>query len=1090
MIIKNLLLSSAIPVALLAIAGSAQAQVNIDTETTTPARTSTANSDGTANDINISTTGSVAVTSGTAVTIDSDNVVTNAGTISADDVDDGVGVNLVGGNSGSFTNSGTISLTEDFTPTDEDNDGVVDGPFAEGSGRTGILISGAAPVTGDVDLQSGSLISIEGNDSFALRLLDSAGLLGDVINDGRINITGTNVYGISMEGLMTGNLVNSGTIATRGENATAIAVSGDITGGLTNTGSINNSGYRFTQRPNAAGRDLLGAEDRLQAGSAVLVSGNISQGINFGNEILVVDNGDGTTTETLAGSSTISQFGGAPAILIDGQGTPITIGMVAQITDPNDDDFDADDQYSLVHRGIATANGLFNDINATVLEISDASLTNGINNTGTMNAIAFRSGDDGTADDDGNIGQARVIVLGSGAIADAINNSGLILATVSEASDEVFADQNNVIDPRFIQATAIDIEADAQLTEIRNSGGISALITGRSGEAVAIIDRSGSVTVLENSGSISAIGANSDPFGQTDAQFNLIAIDFSANTSGLTFSQIAPVDPDPDDDVTPSDPSITGDIILGSGDDIVTIAAGTVTGALNLGNGADTLALSGGAVYTGAFTDPDGLASLSVAGGSTFAQTAPNLINVGTATFDGTSVFQPTLDGATGTASTIMASGDITFADGASIVPILQNVVSAQSETYQILNAGGALNILGDVSSLASLDSPFLYNTSFGLDPNDPNVLVVTLDLRSTEELGLDAVQTASFGSAFEALQNNTDLANAFVNIRDGGEFNQAINQLLPEFAAASRQFVVANVDGAVGAVGTHLDNMRRSQDKPGGVWIQEFAYFADRDLAGLSEQYRGYGFGLTGGIETAFGPFHSVGLNLGFASTEIEDVVGFDDPMDIVTLQLGAYAGLQSGDLGIEIYGGGGFNDFEQRRVVEIGNFMDTANGNWSGTHINGSIKAGYDLSISEKLWARPAVSLDYLRLTEKAYQEDGAMGIALDVDKRKSELGGVTAMMNFGTKFDGRRTWVRPSLRVGYRNEFVNDGVITTYGFAGLDQRSVLESEAFPGDGFLVGFSLAAGSKFSSFGLDFDSDIRDGFVRHTGRLVIRLIF
>ena len=1077
---KNLLMSSAIPVAVLAFSGVASAQVTIDTDTTTPVQTSSANTDGTPNDVDITTAGTVTVTSGTAVTIDSDNRVTNAGTIRADDTDDAVGVNLVGGNTGNFTNTGTISLAEDYTPTDDDNDGVVDGPFAQGSGRTGILISGAAPVIGNVDLQSGGTVAIEGNNSFALRLLEAAGLTGNITNDGRLSVIGANSFGISIEDQVIGNLANSGSITVQGENSSAISITGDIDGAFSNTGSVTNTGYRFTQRPNANGRALLGDEDLRQGGSAIIVNNNISGGINLGLEITEVDNGDGTFTDRIDSVSSVSQFGGAPAILIDGQGNAIAIGDVSLT--------EADDQYAFINRGTATANGLYNDINATVLQISDANLSSGINNSGTLNAVTFRSGDDGTADADGNIAHARVIVFGSAATADAINNSGLILASTSEASDEIYADENNILGARILRATAIDIAADASLSEIRNSGGISAVVTGRTGEAVAIIDRSGTVTMLENSGSISALGVNSDPFGESDSEFNLIAIDLSANTSGVTFSQVAAADPG--DGSTPPDPVISGDVILGSGDDVVTISAGLVSGGLDLGAGADTLSLSGGSSYTGAFVDADGLASLSVTEGSTFTQTAPNLINVGTATFDGTSVFQPTLDGATGQASTIVSTGDITFADGASIAPILQNVVSSQSTTFQILNAGGALNIGGDVASLASLETPFLYNTTFGLDPNDPNTLIVTLDLRSTEELGLDSVQTASFTTAFEALQNNSELANAFVNIRDGGEFNQAINQLLPEFAAAARQFVVANVDGSVGAVGTHLDNMRRSQDKPGGVWIQEFAYFADRDLAGLSEQYRGYGFGLTGGIESAFGPFHSVGLNFGFASTEIEDVVGFDDPLDVVTLQLGTYAGLQSGDLGIELYAGGGYNDFEQRRVIEIGNFTDTANGNWSGTHLNGSLKAGYDLNISEKFWARPSISVDYLRLTENAYQEDGAIGIALDVDKRTSELGGATAMMNLGAKFDGRRTWVRPAIRFGYRNEFINDGVITSYGFAGLNQRSILEGEAFPSDGFLVGLSLAAGSKFSSFGLDFDSDIRDGFIRHTGRLVVRLIF
>jgi uncharacterized protein with beta-barrel porin domain len=218
--------------------------------------------------------------------------------------------------------------------------------------------------------------------------------------------------------------------------------------------------------------------------------------------------------------------------------------------------------------------------------------------------------------------------------------------------------------------------------------------------------------------------------------------------------------------------------------------------------------------------------------------------------------------------------------------------------------------------------------------------------------------------------------------------------------------------------------------------------------------------------------------------------VGGVDEPLDVVTFQAGAYAGLSLGDLGIEFYGGGGYNDFEATRNVQVGTFSDSAEGDWSGTHYNASVRGGYDIDLSDKFWMRPAFSFDYLSLTENAYTESGALGVALDVDERTSELGGASAMLNVGANFNGRRTWLRPSIRVGYRNDFINDGVITNYGFSGLSNRATLIGSEFPDSGVLLGFSVAAGSNYSSFGLDFDSDIRDGFIRHTGRIVLRLIF
>ena len=227
--------------------------------------------------------------------------------------------------------------------------------------------------------------------------------------------------------------------------------------------------------------------------------------------------------------------------------------------------------------------------------------------------------------------------------------------------------------------------------------------------------------------------------------------------------------------------------------------------------------------------------------------------------------------------------------------------------------------------------------------------------------------------------------------------------------------------------------------------------------------------------------------------------MVGVDEPLDVLTLQGGVYAGWASGGLSVDAYAGGGFSDFEQNRQVVINSFSGSSRADRSGTHINGSLRAGYDLELNDQFWFRPVVSLDYLRLNENAYTETGDPGIALSVDARTSELGGAAGVINFGARFEGKRTWIRPSLRAGYRYDFINDPVATNFRFVGLpgadgqtfnSDDALIESFAFPDNGIILGFSIAAGSQYSSIGFDFDSDIRDGFIRHTGRVVVRLLF
>lgn len=1097
---------------MLAFTPSALAQTVINDERTAPVET-----DG--QDVTIESGGSITLeNAGPALILNSDNDVNNAGTITITDVDNATGVLLEGGADRNYTQSGAISLTEDFTNEDIDGDAIADGDFAQGSGRTGILISGASPFEGNIELASTSIIDVEGNDSFGINLTNTAmaqnGLTGNLSHDGQIRVLGDNATGINIGSGISGDFVQNGNIGTTGLGAEAINIDADIQGGFVNSGGVTNSGFRFQQRIPVAdadlgrgGRDTLTAEDLLQAGSAINISSNIGGGVFIDDNLDPVLDEDGNQTfdddgnlvQTLGTAGNVTQNGSAPAILIDGEGTPIAIGLVATITDPTATGFDEDLQYAFVNQGVLQANGIYNDFDATTFSVSDATLTDGINNTGQMTATTFVAPAE-RADPDSGVsltpgdGHARVIVIGSNAIADRINNSGIILASSSEDIDLVYADPDSPLAARSVLATAIDIDASANLSSITNSGIISAVLLGRDGEAIAIQDQSGTLTSLTNTGSISAIGQTSDASGEAALNFSLVALDVSQNVNGFTFVQNRAADTDPDDGVTPASPTTIGDILLGSGNDSVTSTAGLISGDVDFGAGNDTLALSGSSILRGTLTNTGGL-DITVADNSVLALTAPGNTPITSASFDATSTYSPVLDGTNGQASTLVSTGDISFAAGATIVPTLTNVVGINQTAFTIAQAGGALNI-GDLASLASTESPFLFNSSFDVVGND---LVITLDLRNAEELGLDQVQSLAFDPTIEALRSNVELGNAFSNITTQSEFNAAYNQILPEFSAAARQFVLANVDGATGAVSNHLDSVRRSPDKPGGAWLQEFAYFADRDLAGLSEQFRGHGFGFAAGLDTAIGPFHAVGLNIGFASTEIEDVVGIDEPLDVVTVQGGAYAGWASGNLGIEAYAGGGYNDFEQNRRIRINTFSGQAQGDWSGTHINGSVRAGYDVELSDKFWFRPTVSLDYLRLSEKAFTETGDPGIALDVDSRTSTTGSATAMFNFGAKFQGKRTWIRPSIRAGYRHEFLNDPVNTSFRFTGLtdaagqvfnSETANLQALLFPDNGFVLGFSVAAGSAYSSIGFDFDSDIRDGFIRHTGRVVVRLLF
>ena len=124
---KTLALRSSAALALLgSLSLAAEAQVSITDDTSSQILTSTAGDDGGPSDVTVDSGATVTVDSArSGIVLDSDNALVLDGTVRADDIDGVTGVELQGGNTGSYTQTGGITLIEDFTPPTDTDDDVV-----------------------------------------------------------------------------------------------------------------------------------------------------------------------------------------------------------------------------------------------------------------------------------------------------------------------------------------------------------------------------------------------------------------------------------------------------------------------------------------------------------------------------------------------------------------------------------------------------------------------------------------------------------------------------------------------------------------------------------------------------------------------------------------------------------------------------------------------------------------------------------------------------------------------------------------------------------------------------------------------------
>jgi hypothetical protein len=247
------------------------AQTTIETRVTDPVRTSTVKAGG-PDDLRITNAGSVVTTVPVAVTVDSANRLTNEGLIQITNVDNATGVLITAGSGAGVVHSGRIIVDETYEATDDDKDGDLDGPFAAGTGRTGLATQGA--YAGPITVNAGATVTVEGRNSAGIALNGRLG--GNFSHDGSTTVVGDNAVGIRL-GDVGGNVRLGGTVTGIGQGAVGARVDGNITGQLVVQGAIASTGYRYTSAP--ADPSKLDADDLRQGGSALVIAGDVAGGI-------------------------------------------------------------------------------------------------------------------------------------------------------------------------------------------------------------------------------------------------------------------------------------------------------------------------------------------------------------------------------------------------------------------------------------------------------------------------------------------------------------------------------------------------------------------------------------------------------------------------------------------------------------------------------------------------------------------------------------------------------------------------------------------------------------------------------------------
>ncbi|MDB5420430.1 MAG: Autotransporter beta-domain protein, partial [Brevundimonas sp.] len=600
-----------------------------------------------------------------------------------------------------------------------------------------------------------------------------------------------------------------------------------------------------------------------------------------------------------------------------------------------------------------------------------------------------------------------------------------------------------------------------------------------------ILDLSGSLTSVLNTSSLQAnLVANAAGDALTGTA---VAIDARANTSGFTYTQtgiLSPTDstlPDADNDgVDDADEPITlGSILLGSGADTVSIQNGVLNGDIAFGAGADKLNITGGGVVRGAITDSDGLLAVNVANGTLeakqAAQTTITSLDVGA-----TSSLIVSLNAATGATSGFKVNGAATLADGASLGVRFSSLL-LEPKRFTIIDAN-VLNVGTFNQSTIQANSPYLYVVNAVADVAAGDVYI-DARRRTAAEANLIPAEASAFDAVYAGIGANSALTNAFLSETSRDGFVNLYEQMLPDHSGGPLLSLASGVDAVTRAL--------TGRNASAGVgetsaWLQEINFYADKDKTD-TYGFRSEGFGVAGGVERGTG-FGALGVSLAFTSSDIEDPEAeAEEVLSASLVELGLYWRAQGQNWTTWARAAGGYATFDATRsLVGDGLYLNNKS-TWNGFTLAMAGGASYERHFG-RLNVRPEVYAEYFGLSEDARTEKGGgNGFDLEIDERTGHIFSTVAAVNVGYGF-GKDGWIRPEMRLGWRQNISVDAGETIARFVGGGSDFKITPASIEGGGPIAGIRLSAGNERGMLSINADAEMVEDYVRYT--LLLRASF
>ena len=276
-------------------------------------------------------------------------------------------------------------------------------------------------------------------------------------------------------------------------------------------------------------------------------------------------------------------------------------------------------------------------------------------------------------------------------------------------------------------------------------------------------------------------------------------------------------------------------------------------------------------------------------------------------------------------------------------------------------------------------------------------------------------------------------------------------------------------------------------------LWATPFGFRGDQsEVDGIAgTDFRGHGVSF--GLDRPFGENTILGVAGGFADTDLEMDDDFADA-DVRSWYASAYGTWYRGCLHIDGSASYAENDFDQDRLLIVGDDVREVRSSHEGETFAGRLSAGCEVEVAERVRIEPYAAVDYIRTKEDGFTERGAGVMSLRVDGRTSDAVLSEVGMRVGSRVPvgDTGTILAPELVAGWVHQYDAGDRDLVAGFSAAPGSSfVTTGRDVPDDTARVGLSLRLlGSSRVEGSIDLDSRFGNGTQEFFGSVQIGVRF